>query len=378
MKVLFGRIVSGAGILLALLLMLTVNKEVDVFENGNDLPIVYAATPTPRPTATPTPTPRPTATPTPTPTPRPTATPTPTPTPAPTITVTPVPTLEESQTSAANTMDATVVTPAPANVVTTVPTPTPVPVAKPIKVLDLVIFAGQSNMSGAGGDAKKAPKVAHDTGYEFSSGKVPAGLYEVNEPFGINEVGYTSDPDGLRQGTLVSAFMDRYYRTTGVPVVGLSMARGGTDLNYWNSPEVQNEMISKYQGLIGWCEANHVGIRRQYVVWLQGESDAFESITSDGYAAGVKNVFAKLISKGIEQVFLITPGTTTTVPGAYMQIIAGEKKLSEQDSHYTCATDILATLPETYLVDGVHYNQTALNMAGENAASVAAYYTLTH
>ena len=35
-----------------------------------------------------------------------------------------------------------------------------------VKTVDLVIFAGQSNMSGRGGNAKAAPAVPVDTGYE--------------------------------------------------------------------------------------------------------------------------------------------------------------------------------------------------------------------
>ena len=62
-------------------------------------------------------------------------------------------------------------------------TPTPAPLA--LKTVDLVIFAGQSNMSGRGGDATQAPGVPVDTGYEFRIGTCPTGIYPVTEPFGV-------------------------------------------------------------------------------------------------------------------------------------------------------------------------------------------------
>ena len=55
-------------------------------------------------------------------------------------------------------------------------TPTPAPLA--LKTVDLVIFAGQSNMSGRGGDATQAPGVPADTGYQEE-----APDYSENEAF---------------------------------------------------------------------------------------------------------------------------------------------------------------------------------------------------
>ena len=55
----------------------------------------------------------------------------------------------------------------------------------PAGIVDLVIFAGQSNMSGRGGNAGQAPKVPAGTGYEFRIGTCPAGMYPMSEPFGI-------------------------------------------------------------------------------------------------------------------------------------------------------------------------------------------------
>ena len=198
-------------------------------------------TPTPLATATPQPTAEPTeeADPTsgdPTPTKKPKKTPTPAPTP--------------------NAAPIDTPTPVPAPTAAPVSTPTPAPTAETsasmaVKTVDLVIFAGQSNMSGRGGNAKAAPGVPVDTGYEFRIGTCPTGLYPVTEPFGVYSNGYLCDLPILRGGSLVSAFMNSYYKATGVPVMGFSAARGGSSIGYWQTAPVQAELSQKFDTIKG-------------------------------------------------------------------------------------------------------------------------------
>ncbi len=243
-----------------------------------------------------------------------------------------------------------------------------------VKTVDLVIFAGQSNMSGRGGNAMAAPAVPVDTGYEFRIGTCPTGIYPVTEPFGIYSNGYLSDLPALRGGSLVSAFMNSYYKATGTPVLGFSAARGGTSIGYWQSAQVQAELASKYDTIIAWCNANHINVRRKYVVWLQGETDAIANIDMNTYKTGLSNVFTRLFVKGLDQVFVITIGKYAGLPGAYDTVIAAERQLCATDPRFTLGTDVLTSLPETYLVDGCHYDQSALNIAGTQCAAAAAHY----
>lgn len=248
-----------------------------------------------------------------------------------------------------------------------------------IMTVDLIFFAGQSNMSGTGGNASEAPAVPHGHGYEYRNGMDPAGMYEVVEPFGVRENGYLSDPDGIRFGTLVSAFMNKYYAATGVPVLGVSIARGGSALaTYWTSQPVKAELVSKYDGAVAWCKANHVKIRKQYVVWLQGESDAMNGLDGDTYGTLLEQEFTPLFAKGLQQVFVITPGNLVGRPGLYDSIIQGQKSLCAKNMKFTLASERLHNLPDVYLADGIHYNQKALNMVGEEAATVAASYSKLH
>lgn len=246
-----------------------------------------------------------------------------------------------------------------------------------LKTVDLVIFAGQSNMAGGGGDASAAPAVPKDQGYEFRYGKAPMGLYNIEEPFGIYQDGFLSDPDGIRKGSLVSAFCNSYYKSTGVPVLAFSATRSGSPISYWQAPAVQAELLQKFDLVNAWCNSNNVVVRRKYLVWLQGETDAMAGMNSATYEANLSTVFNGLFSRGLEQVFVVTIGQAAGVPCAYDNIANAQLSLCAKDPRFSLATDVLRILPAEYTPDTIHYNQKALNTVGTQAASVAALYTKT-
>ena len=238
-------------------------------------------------------------------------------------------------------------------------------------VVDLVIFAGQSNMSGGGGNAAAAPKVAAGAGYEFRIGAGQLGLYPVTEPFGVYNTGSLADPPGIRKGSLVSAFMKSYYSSCGVPVMGFSASRGGTSIGFWQSAQAQNELSQKYDQIRSWCASNNIVIRRTYAVWLQGETDAIGHMEKEVYKSGLRNVFSRLFAKGLERVFVIPIGKYAGLPGSYDMVRAAQIELCASDPRFVLGSDALGSLPESYLADGCHYNQSALNTAGSQCGSLA-------
>ena len=100
-------------------------------------------------------------------------------------------------------------------------------VETPKVTVDLIVFAGQSNMSGNGGNAALAPVVPAGAGYEYRPATAPNTLFPLVEPFGRYERGYISDAAEYQKGTLVSAFVSTYYSKTGVPVVAVPATHGG-------------------------------------------------------------------------------------------------------------------------------------------------------
>lgn len=244
-------------------------------------------------------------------------------------------------------------------------------------IVDLVFFAGQSNMSGAGGNADYAPKVEEGHGYEFRTISDPTRLYPIVEPFGLNENAPLSIMDfpGGRKGSIVSAFANKYYEETGVPIVAVSASAGGTNTSFWLSAPVVADLEERRKRAQVWLESNDYYIRKQYVVWLQGESDAIVGVTSEQYNQNMDNIIRPLFIGGVQKVFFITPGRTIGRNQYFNDVIAAQLSMSKNSGYYGLATTILSAVSTEYMVDEWHYNQTVLNLVGEEAAKSVAYYT---
>ena len=251
--------------------------------------------------------------------------------------------------------------------------------AAPVTV-DLIIFAGQSNMSGNGGNAALAPVVPIGHGYEYRPATAPNALFPLVEPFGRNERGYISDVPEYQNGTLVSAFVSTYYSKTGVPVVAVPATHGGTDSGYWANEATKADLVSRFIKAKTYLENNNFKIRHKYVVFLQGESDAVKGSGEKGfndfeYKNNLTSAFQPLFANGLEQVFIITPGYALNGIYSYNDVVAAQLDLCTSSDLFSIGSTLLHELPpNAYLADAVHYNQNGLNMVGSNAgANVAAF-----
>ena len=332
---------------------------------------VYAAAPAPAVVPAVTPTPAPAVVPAVTPTPAPAAVPAVTPTP------TPIPAAQAAATLSIEDIVALVghprfntspVVSLPPVVINTSAAASPVTV-------DLIIFAGQSNMSGNGGNASLAPVVPAGAGYEYRPSASPGALYPLVEPFGRNETGFISDRPQFQNGSLVSSFVSTYFQKTGVPVIAVPATCGGTDSSYWASPVTKADLLSRYNKAKAYLEKNNFKVRRKFLVFLQGESDAVKGISEFDYKNNLTSTFQPLFAEGLEQVFIITPGYAVNGMYSYDVVVNAQKDLCNSNNMFTLASDILHTAAmNSYLDDAVHYNQQALNLAGSSAATrVAAF-----
>ncbi len=264
-------------------------------------------------------------------------------------------------------------------------TPSPAPVVEEEKeavkkdgkvVVDIIMFMGQSNMSGCGGDASQAPTVKPGAGYDFRAISDPTRLYSIVEPFGINEnqVGGIVDYPGGKKGSLVSAFANTYYQETGVPMIAVSASAGATATEYWTRQAIVYDFVERHQRAKIWLEGNDYYVRNQYVVWLQGESDADKGITAAQYTENMDNIIRPLFINGIQKVFIIRPGRTIDKANYFDDVIKAQTEMCRTSGYYALASTMMSGFGTTYMVDQWHYNQTALNMLGEDAAKNVAYY----
>lgn len=245
--------------------------------------------------------------------------------------------------------------------------------------VDLIMFMGQSNMSGTG-DSKKAPEVIEGAGYEFRAISDPTRLYPIEEPFGENENNEegVNDKD-LKTGSLVSSFVNSYYSGTGVPVVAVSASVGGSTLHSWRKDGVLlPDALNRYNKAKEWLLDNDYKIRHSYMVWLQGESDGNKQTSKEEYIASIKDTVSVLQEAGIEKCFIIRIGIRTKEPGMYDTIIEAQTELCRDNEDFILISTKAVELEHLGLMrDEVHYTQGGLNLIGEEAGANMAYYVKT-
>jgi hypothetical protein len=238
--------------------------------------------------------------------------------------------------------------------------------------VDLIIFAGQSNMSGNGGNAKLAPAVAPGQGYEYRPTSSPNALYPLAEPFGRNERGYLSDMPMFQGGTLVSAFVNSYYAKTGVPVVAVPATKGGTESGFWANGATKADLISRFNKAKAYLEKNNFKVRKKYLVFMQGENDAVKGVDTFVYKNNLTSAFQPLLANGLDQVFIITPGYAGNGTFFYDDVVNAQIDLCNSNNMFTLASSVLHNpAMNKYLADSVHYNQLGLNLAGQTAGAKA-------
>lgn len=247
-------------------------------------------------------------------------------------------------------------------------------------MVDLIFFMGQSNMSGAGGDAKLAPPVREGTGYEFRAISDPTKLYPITEPFGKNEsfIGGICDVPGAKKGSLVSAFVNEYYLETGVPVVCVSASQGASTTELWQTPGFQFDMKERYDRAVVWLESSNYHIRNRYAVWFQGESDAANHVNPEVYKTNMDNIIRPMFISGLNKVFIVTPGRTLSIKNYFSEIIEEQLEMCKTSDYYALATNLLSGVAASYMVDEWHYSQPVLNLIGVETAKSVAYYSLNH
>ena len=244
------------------------------------------------------------------------------------------------------------------------------------KVVDLFIFMGQSNMSGFGGDATLAPEVPEGWAYEYKAISNPGGLVPMKEPFGLGEDNAESGvANTKRAGTLVSAFANAYYEKTGVPVVGVSCSRGSTDTEFWKpGGKPLEDAVSRHLAAEEWLKDNGYIVRNNYMVWLQGESDAALSV--EQYKSNLIGIVKEMIRKtGITNCMVIRIGKRNPVDNSFDRVLQAQTELPKEYKEFVLASTLAASFPEEGLMsDGVHYSQEGYNLLGKDAGINVAFY----
>ena len=248
---------------------------------------------------------------------------------------------------------------------------------------DLVVFAGQSNMSGRG-DAAMAVKCSENAGYEYKAVSNPDGLVPVSEPFGFGEerlgeiYDMNSDGSSKRTGSMVSALIDTYFRQCGRKIIGVSASMGGTSTEQWKNIYIK-DAVSRLDAARSFLKSKNIPIENIFVVWSQGETDGDNNVCAEEYIKNVKYLFSEFKMHGAEKCFLIQTGHYNYISYPHGGIELDKKYEVIREAQKTiCTTDkdfIMVASFEPYISqmkDQFHYNQSAYNAVGETAGKAIA------
>lgn len=245
--------------------------------------------------------------------------------------------------------------------------------------VDLIVFAGQSNMAGHG-ESEFAPTAKN--GFEFRAVSDPTRLYPAEEPFGLNEnreggINHVRDGVLLKTGGLVTSFMNAYTEVNNVPVVGVSASEGGVAISQWiPGSDRYEDMVSRIEAAKSWLDESPYTIRNVFFVWCQGESDGNAGTTKEEYSQMLDQLMTAMKdSAGVRHCYIIEIGERTG-EGAndYHEIREAQEEYCRD--HDDCSMIASFYDMRDYHKDAYHYTQDGYNIIGEKAGENAGLLVL--
>lgn len=245
------------------------------------------------------------------------------------------------------------------------------------KKYDLFLFMGQSNMAGRGSTSKQwkecAPEVVEGAGYEYRAISDRGHLYQIEEPFGVNE----NNPEGifepkLKTGSMVTAFVNAYYKCTKTTVIGISASKGGSAINEWQGKgDYLEDAGERFRSAERYMKKNEMKIRHKYMLWCQGETDGDLGTLPEQYKENFKKMFFYMQNIGIETCFLVTIGKYNGKNGYdYSKIRRAQLEIVKECKGVELACDEFWKMRERGLMkDDFHYYQKAYNDVGTIAGN---------
>ncbi len=253
------------------------------------------------------------------------------------------------------------------------------------KVVDLFMFMGQSNMAGRGistpSHPETAPTLVKGAGYEYRAVSSPDKLHVAGEPFGKNENRSGGIDDGdMKTGSLVTSFINTYYKITRVPIVGISASKGGSRISQWQPDGLYlSDAIARLKAASEFLSANGYVIRHKFMVWCQGESDGDIATPSTKYRADFENMLEKMLENGIEKCFLIKIGNYNGRENYdYGDIRRAQEETARENKDVVMVSTMFGQMKERGLMkDSFHYFQQAYNEVGADAGERTAKYVVS-
>jgi len=247
--------------------------------------------------------------------------------------------------------------------------------------VDVVLFMGQSNMAGRG-VADMAPRVQPGMGYEYRAITAPDRLVPLQEPFGKEE----NNPNGvyepgMKTGSLVSAFVNACTARTGIPIVGVSCAKGGSAIAEWlPGTAYYQDAVQRTKQCRQYLDRQGYQVRRQYMVWCQGCTDGDLHTDPHQYKKATELMIHQFMKDAsMEVCFLIQIGNHRDDPQLYVPIQQAQEELAAEHKDIIIVSRQFKTFAARHLMkDEFHYLQPGYDLVGGEAGAVVGEYWMAH
>lgn len=249
------------------------------------------------------------------------------------------------------------------------------------RIVDVVLFMGQSNMAGRG-VAAMAPQVQPGMGYEYRAITAPDRLTPLQEPFGKEE----NNPDGvyepgMKTGSMVSAFVNACTARTGIPIVGVSCAKGGSAIAEWlPGTAYYRDAVQRTQQCRQYLNHQGYEIRHAYMLWCQGCTDGDLHTDPFVYKTETETMLHQFMREAsMEVCFLIQIGNHRDDPNLYVPIQQAQEVLTAENEDIIMVSRQFKTFAARHLMkDEFHYLQPGYDLVGGEAGAVVGEYWLSH
>lgn len=241
----------------------------------------------------------------------------------------------------------------------------------------MLAFMGQSNMAGRG-NGKEAPALTPGAGYEYRAVTAPDCLSPLVEPFGENENNENgvSEP-GMKTGSMVTSFVNACFAQTGIPIVGISCAKGGSSICEWlPGTPYYADAVERTKRCEKWlCEHGYC-IKYKGMAWCQGCTDGDLHTPPDLYQSDTAKLIKSYCEEcGIRTCFLIQIGNHRDDRMLYVPIQKAQLELAEKHENIVLVSRRFQSFAERGLMkDEFHYKQAGYNLAGEEAGENTGKY----
>lgn len=237
------------------------------------------------------------------------------------------------------------------------------------QVVELIIFAGQSNMAGRG-TAALAPRVTEAQAWEFRAVSDPTKLYPLTEQFGYlenNPVGIWEP--GMKTGSMVTSFVETYLTDSEKNVVALSASKGGSSILEWQpGTTYYRDLLERIHKAKNWLTQAGYQIERVTFLWLQGETDGDLKRTTEEYQGLATTFFQSLLEKDVDEIFVLEIGNQRDVPDLYLPIRQAQRNLGTLERVTWVPTSLASMRENGHMIDLFHYDQYAYNLLGKEVA----------